>query len=164
MNFFVTGLPRSRTAWFANYFTSGDVFCWHEAMNGITSKDEYYARMSDPRYRLIGNADSGLYLGGYIEGCPLVVIERDVDEVNDGLKAKGFYGCRDILLEEQAALADMGGLHVDYYDIPKRLGEIHEYCIDTPYDELRGIQLMNMNVQLQSIEPDMVAMKVWEDC
>lgn len=28
--FFITGLPRSRTAWLANWFTTGPTFCYHD--------------------------------------------------------------------------------------------------------------------------------------
>lgn len=30
--FFITGLPRSRTAWFANLFTWGDSICYHDGL------------------------------------------------------------------------------------------------------------------------------------
>lgn len=30
-HFFITGLPRSRTAWLANFFTYAKSFCWHDA-------------------------------------------------------------------------------------------------------------------------------------
>ena len=29
-NFFITGLPRSRTAWFSTFFTGNNSFCYHE--------------------------------------------------------------------------------------------------------------------------------------
>lgn len=35
MRFFITGLPRSRTAWFANYMSYGDCACLHDAFRNI---------------------------------------------------------------------------------------------------------------------------------
>ena len=75
MNFFITGLPRSRTAWLANYFSTGDVFCWHEAMAGITCKQDYWARLATTHYKHVGNSDCTLFMGGYIHGAPLVIID-----------------------------------------------------------------------------------------
>lgn len=34
-HFFITGRPRSRTAWIANYLTWGDTFCFHDALRTV---------------------------------------------------------------------------------------------------------------------------------
>jgi hypothetical protein len=64
MNFFITGLPRSRTAWLANLFTTGPIFCWHDALKdslgvrGLVEKDRE-ARRTFGGVTLTGDADTG---------------------------------------------------------------------------------------------------------
>ncbi len=161
MNFFITALPRSRTAWFANYFSTGDVFCYHEAMNNVTCKEDYWARMNCPASVHVGNSDCGLYMGGYTDGAPLVIIERDIDEVDDALIKQGFPGCRAMLEESLKALNEMTGLRVLFDTINERLEEIHQFCVTTPFDERRADQLINLKVELTEIIPDVKSARVW---
>ena len=62
--FFITGLPRSRTAWLANFFTTQTAFCLHDACKDgwtaehIRSEFDTLAR----HYKQVGDADSGLML------------------------------------------------------------------------------------------------------
>ena len=44
--FFITGLPRSRTAWLANWFTYGHTFCFHEACRKVGKIEELKDRKS----------------------------------------------------------------------------------------------------------------------
>jgi len=39
--FFITGLPRSRTAWFSAFMTASGYPCLHEGLNGCKSIAEY---------------------------------------------------------------------------------------------------------------------------
>lgn len=63
--FFITGIPRTRSAWLANFFTTQSGFCHHDKM-----KDGWTARtIQDAMVRLhmagkthVGDADSGLML------------------------------------------------------------------------------------------------------
>lgn len=62
--FFITGLPRSRTAWLANFFTHGNSFCWHDAMRlGMKPHAvvEQLKRASTlPGIQYVGDSDSGV--------------------------------------------------------------------------------------------------------
>ena len=60
--FFVTGLPRSRTAWLANLLTYGEAFCWHDLLGRCASLEELKERFHATAcgYTAVGNADSGL--------------------------------------------------------------------------------------------------------
>lgn len=160
-NFFITGLPRSRTAWLANFFSTGDVFCWHEAMADIKSKAQYWERLSTERYTHVGNADCTLYLGGMLPKCPLVIIERDLGEVNKALTDLGFPGCLTMLEESKAILDKMDGLRIPFDEINDRLEEIHRHCVDTPFDALRASRLTQQRVELMEIIPDIESMRVW---
>lgn len=53
---FITGLPRSRTAWFANLLTCGDSFCYHDGFDGCETFDDFKAKLDIP-YRVVGNSD-----------------------------------------------------------------------------------------------------------
>lgn len=161
MNFFITGLPRSRTAWLANFFSTGDVFCWHEAMAGVGSQDEYWKRMRSPQATYVGNSDCGLFMGGYRKGCPLVIIERDLDEVEEALFHKGFPGTRSVLIESKEAMDEMVGLRIPFEDINDRLEEIHNTCVTTPFNEQRAEQLIKLRVELTEIVPDPASIRVW---
>ena len=57
-NFFVVGLPRSRTAWMANFLTYDDHYCYHEAINGCKSMDEYKEKLGN----FIGDSSTSLML------------------------------------------------------------------------------------------------------
>jgi hypothetical protein len=52
-NFFITGLPRSRTAWLANLFTTDRTICYHEPT-------EPWPQILGDRYDAIGASDSTL--------------------------------------------------------------------------------------------------------
>lgn len=102
--FYVTGLPRTRTAWLANMLTNGITsVCLHEPLARLGSRDVYEAKPAmlqamitrwieiTPAVRFRGLADSGLHvalpeLPAQIPG-PIVVIHRDPERVIDSLVA-----------------------------------------------------------------------------
>jgi hypothetical protein len=64
-HFFITGIPRSRTAWFANFLTTENAFCFHDAMKDGWSVEHVFnlfqKRASDG-FEFVGDSDSGLLL------------------------------------------------------------------------------------------------------
>lgn len=62
-HYFITGLPRSRTAWLANLMTYGPSFCWHDALQygGVFGMRDHLAKPVHGVTHL-GNSDSGLVL------------------------------------------------------------------------------------------------------
>ena len=58
--FFITGLPRSRTAWLANFFTWGQSRCVHDAIKQGVHADAIAAALQGPGPRYMGDADAGL--------------------------------------------------------------------------------------------------------
>lgn len=56
--FFITGLPRSMTAWCANLFTTGDSFCYHDGLANCGSLAEFGKKLH--AHEVCGDADSGL--------------------------------------------------------------------------------------------------------
>jgi hypothetical protein len=84
--FFITGFPRSRTAWLANFLTYGDSFCFHEATkysNEIRDIKELFQSTSK---LYVGNSDSYIpffaqALHSLFPDAKWVFIERDMDDV-----------------------------------------------------------------------------------
>lgn len=61
--FFIAGLPRSRTAWLANWFTSGSSICLHDAWRYVKNAKELHNLLEriakvNPHCRYIGTSDS----------------------------------------------------------------------------------------------------------
>lgn len=83
--FFITGLPRSRTAWFSVAMRGRKSFCLHEPTAHAQSFDELKAMWSDDRWEHMGVSDSclGFQLGRIMQDVAprTLIIERPIDEV-----------------------------------------------------------------------------------
>lgn len=96
--FLITGLPRSRTAWLANLFTTGHVYCQHDGLRK-TAPDKWADAIRAPNRPVCGIADSIVPLlipdarrAGLLSG-PVIVSWRDRDEVLSSMsKAFGLDG------------------------------------------------------------------------
>lgn len=87
-NFFITGLPRSRTSWLANFFTYNSSFCYHEATRFCTNIRDLKELMGNHTAINIGNADPAmLYIMNdalkAFPGAKVVLIERELHETID---------------------------------------------------------------------------------
>ena len=60
--FFLTGYPRSRTAWLANFFTTGPVFCHHDGLRGCKDLDALDRKLRMNGRTHVGDSDSALLL------------------------------------------------------------------------------------------------------
>jgi hypothetical protein len=87
--FFVTGLPRSRTAWLANFLTAGDSFCFHELLAaGVSASfvQKTFSRMiEEESFSVVGDSDSALVaiapaMVAMFPTARWVLVERPVDE------------------------------------------------------------------------------------
>lgn len=90
-NFFITGLPRSRTAWLSVLLSDQDSFCYHELLSNCQGISEFHKKLSNPFFNKVGNSDSGLSLywdkiKNYYKNCPLILIYRNEQESLDSLK------------------------------------------------------------------------------
>ena len=131
-----------RSAWFAAYFSYGEIFCRHEAIRHDLDLD--------------GALHAGTADCGYLV-CPawvktqgehkLVVIHRDVHEVAKSIAQLGLPDTIGYLPELAKQLYVLDGLHIDFDDIDMRLYEIHEYLGLPGYDEGRAKLFINMNIQ-----------------
>lgn len=81
MNFFITGLPRSRTAWLAVVATTGAAICHHEPRSGdFASARDLWASGDGVG---ISDAGLGLHLSRILAeiGPRVLIVDRDPDAV-----------------------------------------------------------------------------------
>lgn len=114
-HFFITGLPRSRTAWWANLMSTGDSLCTHEP--GLAAEDwlDKYRPKETARWpRYLGNSD-GTMLASWREvqarfpGAPWLVLDRPTEEAREATRLKfGEWGLETAHLEARfEALAEL---------------------------------------------------------
>lgn len=93
-NFLITGLPRSRTAWMAAYFSNYPAICHHEPLKMLSEISEFPGSMHSEFYPYVGASDSGagFFLPWIMKNMnpPTVIIERDIDEVERSMALIGF--------------------------------------------------------------------------
>ena len=161
-NFYITGLPRSRTAWLSVFLTHGNAFCHHEAMNGCHSIEDYQAKMSLSGYDFVGNSDCGLFLSPELINGPLIIIERDIDEVLHSLvKLFPGYDLRSYISGIRDQIQQLNGLRIPYNQLNDRLDEIWKYCIGEGYDRFYAENLKKMNIQTNKIQGDSMSFEVF---
>ena len=96
-HFFVTGLPRSRTAWWANLLTTPTSLCYHDVARFCRAPDDLPEVLSigAGRYEATGNSDSSLLLvhERVMELFPearWLVLKRDLNEAIDATMRVNF--------------------------------------------------------------------------
>jgi len=148
MSFFILGLPRSRTAWLANFMTYDGSFCYHEGINGCYSVDKY-------REKLKGKGDSTtgaalLDLDKYFPDSKKVIIESDPQKSID--YSIETYGEANIgwIHHLEDRLSAQKGLRVHYDDIDRNLESIWGYLTDKPFNYERAEMLRPLNIQVHN--------------
>lgn len=95
MDFFITGFPRSKTAWFANYFTYNKSFCFHEeiprsGLQKVSDCDDLRRFKESLEIEKLGNSDSSSciywdYLIDFFPRAKWVIVDRNIDDVEKSL-------------------------------------------------------------------------------
>lgn len=160
--FLITGLPRSRTAWFAVAASSGGRTCWHEpsATLGLSSLMTIWEAMPD-----MGVSDAGLapHLTEVLDvlGPKTLVIHRDPDEVvtsmrdyvspRERVSAEWIANVRKIARDTHEKLLSIEHpliKRINYCDLGNGFQHVLEDCFDWLGVKPNGLtQLMHMNVQ-----------------
>lgn len=163
-NFFVTGLPRSRTAWIANYLTWGKTFCFHDGFVGLAHPLEIrkkFDAIHAKGFETVGNSDpANLYfLDTLIKDFPdayWVLIKRDLKECRESAsQAFGHYSDLNFEQAQMKKLDDylwerrVSGITLDFtcLDVHVMQGEFSRF-VDSPPE--RTDLLLSMQIQLTS--------------
>ena len=145
-NFFVLGLPRSRTAWLANFLTFDGLFCHHEGINGCSTMSDYAEKIGKD-----GDSNTALAFFDIKDLFPdskIIIIDNSIDAAVAFGRKQG-NDIRESMKAEKKILDSMDGLHIDISEIDERLEEIWSYVTDKPFNKKRADMLKNFNVQVQ---------------
>lgn len=158
MNFFVTGLPRSRTAWCANFLTYDGRHCWHDLLGEYESVET----MSKDLDEGDGIADPFLLLNWHVVAREFpdarwVVIHRDFDDALDSAIAgltefsnhdygrQRYFMTNLMLAKDELVSSNLEVLELQYDAFDAMA--LWEWCRpDSPLDHQRMSMLMNMRV------------------
>lgn len=143
LDFAVFGLPRSGTAWIANWLTTDSTLCRHDPFaDGLPETWAF-----DHRKR--GVACTGGYLfPQWVDSlqCPIAVIERDVNDCEASSNEIGFHGVEPLA----RWLAQVKARRWRFEDLWREESacELQAFLLpDLPFDVVRYRQLKQMNVQ-----------------
>lgn len=178
--FFILGLPRSRTAWLANFFTYDDVSCLHEPSAEIASLDELDARLDATGSPVQGSADTcnTLLFDSLLKRWPdarYIAVRRDPREVRASLRGKGL--TTESMVELAASFESVtqhaAVIPVRFESLSdlSRLEDLWRFCGSRmPFNERRARMLIDLNVQhhdlhrlIASVEPERLAKLLSED-
>lgn len=112
-NFLITGLPRSRTAWFAAFMSLGQTICFHEPLKHLSDISELPDALRSVNHMHVGASDSGAgyflpWITQNLMGMPILVIDRDVDDVAASMAGIGLPMGRALTLLSDRLLAVKG--------------------------------------------------------
>ena len=159
MMFFVTGLPRSRTFWMAQYLSMAGAPCHHEYLAHCTSREQFYNEMEGGA----GNSDCGLFLTDFQTRWPharTLVIERPIEEVAASLERLGMQ--TDSLPWMKSEISRLKGLRVPYHKINALIRPIHEFLIPhVPFNPALAERMARVNLQSELSSPSPLALGVW---
>jgi hypothetical protein len=172
--FFIASLPRSRTAWLANFLTYGPSYCFHEPMNQVPLS-QYPWLLGSVGTEFSGASDSvnSLVMDQLIDMFPvakIVVIRRDIFKVRESLKNAGLPSTGQWLEKMDQALGriiqvyrplvidyiDFDAAKIWFYLFPKvplnrrRLDQLETMRINVPVQVSinKGVELIHRNGEI----------------
>ena len=147
--FFIIGLPRSRTAWLANFFTHGPSYCYHDPLVECESLDDLdkmeiqtdteYVGFSDAAFSLMLDRLSVAY-----PFAPKIIVHRPLHIVRSSCEKVGLTPPPDGI-----SLHAINGLHVQYQhlnEIPV-LSAMWNHVIGKGFSERRARMLIDMKIE-----------------
>lgn len=150
MNFLVLGLPRSRTAWLANFLTYDGLHCSHEGIAKYTTLESYRDAFGE------NCGDSNTLLMSfdfmpYFQDTKIVVIDNSITTAVAFGKEQFNIDLEQSLGIAKERLDSIAGLHVNFEDINTSLELIWSYITDKPFDAKRAEMLIELNVQVNDV-------------
>lgn len=163
IDFMIVGLPRSGTAWLANWFTTERSICWHEPL-----WQRSLAELDDMKGAgLFGIADTMLLLMSADElnrhPAKKLIVHRELGDVNFSLSKLGLPSMQD---EHKWRLDEIGGYHITFQDLfnVERFRPAAEWLLPIPFDTARYSLLKNLNIQnAQAIKEAKAALLEMQD-
>ena len=157
MNYFVIGLPRSRTAWLSVFLSQSGNYCHHEGLNGCRNTDDYKRKIGAN-----GDSSTGLMMFDVHKiypGAPIVIIEKNNVELKSCIAwCNNTYmaDSKNHIKRIKGLMDNIKGLRVKQCEINDRLPEIWEHLIGTPWDD-NYANLQNFNIQSDPFNIDIAA-------
>jgi hypothetical protein len=139
IDFIVIGLPRSGTAWAANWLTTDATICLHDP------EVRWDVEALDGAAKRLGIASTSLWTRrDWLNSHPArkVILHRDPSQITDSLDRLGFAAL------PLPSLNGIDGLHVDWTDLWDNPQPIWEHLMDTPFNAERHALLKELNVQV----------------
>jgi len=146
-NFLVIGLPRSRTAWLANFLTYDGNFCYHEGLNGCSTIEEYKDKLGKDK----GDSNTGIMLFDfekYFPNTKVIIIDSDIKKSVKFGKEVYSEDIEDAMIKAKHRLDSIKGLHINVDNINSSLKKIWEYVSDKPFNKDRAAMLIKLNIQV----------------
>ena len=111
-HFFVSGLPRSRTAWLANFLTTDKSLCFHDGLKYCRKVEDLTEVFKRSDKEFVGDSDSALVLfyhriQALFPDSPWVLVYRNFKDCADSALRLSFAGedTESILIDGAARLA-----------------------------------------------------------
>ena len=157
MNYFVIGLPRSRTAWLSVFLSQSGVYCHHEGLNGCRNIKEYQKKINTN-----GDSSTGLMMFDIKKmypDAPIVIIEKSNEELQSCIDwCRRTYGIKSAahIFRLSELLSRVNGLRIKQSEISERLPDIWAHLIGTKWKE-EYANIDNINIQCDPYNIDLKA-------
>jgi len=161
VNFLITGLPRSRTAWLANFLTYGGAFCFHEAIRFCKSIEDFRRVTKLPQYKVIGDSDCGALpfvpeIKALFPDLRLLVVRRDAkDAYMDARINLGFRVNENLVEANRRMMENVIDKHspkvveFDDLDMEDTCREVWDYCVPgVAFDPIRWRMLDGLRMEI----------------
>lgn len=160
--FFITGLPRSRTAWLANLFTTGESFCFHEGTficGNDVNKLPHLLNSTGRQYAGTSDSSLTLYTDRVMEMFPearhAVVFNSNIGRVRESLNGIFGFDTIDVMLHcvndllRYKSIVNPFVITTDELNDISLVRSLWNYCVPgLQFDEQRYQMLNDLNVQL----------------
>jgi hypothetical protein len=159
----VFALPRSRTAWLADFLTYRDWQCGHEQAMFLRGIGDIRRLLSLPNTGVVETAAAQAWriIKHHVPGVKMAVIKRPLDDVVQSMTEVdlGGYATYDVprlrkiveygnrMLDEISAQPDVMTLDFQDFDDPKALGDLFEFCLPYKFDPGWWEYMRRINVQ-----------------
>lgn len=151
--YFVFGLPRSRTAWLSLFLSQSGVYCYHEAINGCRTIDEYTSKIEGSGDSTTGFAytPQSIY-----RNKPVLIIEKSKEEIERCVAwcNRSFHIDSEADINNQyEQLMSMSGMRVRQSDITDSLPMIFEHLTGAEWrDEYALMERFNIQSPISNID------------